>query len=118
MNRISRYFTREEVACKCGCGEHVIDVEVMMVADRVREFYGRPIVPSSAVRCKHHNKALGGSENRWHTKSKAIDLPVDNPILIYDYLDLLYPDKYGIGLYKSFLHIDTRPTKARWGVIS
>ena len=26
-----------------------------------------------------------------------------------------YPDKYGIGMYSSFTHIDTRRTKARWG---
>jgi hypothetical protein len=35
--------------------------------------------------------------------------------LIYAYLCAKYPNKYGIGSYKSFTHVDTRAIRARWG---
>ena len=30
------------------------------------------------------------------------------------YAELLMPDKGGIGLYRTFVHIDVRNEKARW----
>jgi hypothetical protein len=29
-------------------------------------------------------------------------------------IDTTYPNKYGLGLYKDFVHIDVRSKKARW----
>jgi len=34
--------------------------------------------------------------------------------IIYDLLDKRFPESLGLGLYKTFNHIDTRETKARW----
>ena len=37
-----------------------------------------------------------------------------SPDDVYEFLDLHQPNKYGVGKYKLFTHIDVRPNKARW----
>ena len=49
-----------------------------------------------------------------HGKASDIKLDGMDPDMVYDYLDKKYPDKYGIGKYKTFTHIDSRSKKARW----
>lgn len=113
---ISKYFTREEVACKCGCGFDTADVETLMVADEAREFVGHSITPSSCCRCSEHNKKVGGAAKSQHVLGRAMDLPVKDPKALYDYLDKKYPGRYGFGLYNTFVHIDTKTGKPRrWG---
>lgn len=113
--KISRHFTREEVACKCGCGFDSMDVETLRVADEARDFEGAAITPSSGCRCAAHNKAEGGSEKSYHPQARAMDLPSRNPKALYDHLCAKYPGKYGFGLYKTFVHVDTRTNgPARW----
>jgi len=113
--KISKHFTRDEVSCKCNCGFDTIDVEVMRIADEVRDFAGHPITPSSACRCLAHNKSVGSNDTSQHPKGRGIDLPVNDPKKVYDWLCKKYPDQYGFGLYKTFVHIDSRNGKAaRW----
>lgn len=115
MSKISKYFTRAEVSCKCGCGFDSMDIETLKVADEAREYVGAPISPSSACRCHKHNKRVGGSKSSLHKKARAMDLPVSDPKALYEYLDNKYPDRYGLGLYSTFVHIDTRTNgPARW----
>jgi hypothetical protein len=49
-------------------------------------------------------------------KPRAADIVVrgKTPREVYEYLDERYPNKYGIGSYETFTHIDTRVKKARW----
>ena len=117
MTKISKYFTREEMACNCGCGLDSMDAETLKVADAVREYVGVSITPSSAARCRQYNrsKAVGSNDNSQHPKCRAMDLPVPNPHQVFKWLCDRYPDKYGFGLYKTFVHIDTRTNgPARW----
>ena len=37
-----------------------------------------------------------------------------DPDEIYEFLDMFQPNKYGVGRYNSFTHIDVREEKARW----
>ena len=109
--KISRFFTDDEIACKCGCGFKTIDPEVLAIADAAREFVGQPITPSSGCRCPEHNKKVGGAPNSYHVRGMAIDLPVKNPKELFEYLDSKYKGQYGIGLYKTFVHVDCRGGK-------
>lgn len=112
---ISVYFSRTEVACKCGCGFDSMDVETLRIADEVREFVGRPITPSSGCRCETHNRTEGGSKRSQHVRARAMDLPVDDPKTVYDWLCMRYPGRYGFGVYNTFVHVDTRTGgPARW----
>jgi uncharacterized protein YcbK (DUF882 family) len=116
MGKISRHFTRKEVACKCGCGLDTIDAETMMLADQVRDLAGHPITPTSAARCEWWNGKEGGSRGSQHPKCRAIDLPVKDVEKVYNELCKLHPGKYGFGKYvkKGFIHVDSRDTEARW----
>jgi uncharacterized protein YcbK (DUF882 family) len=114
-NKISEFFTRDEIACKCGCGFDSMDAETLKVADEVRWFVGESITPTSGCRCYDHNIRVGGSKKSQHVRARAMDLPVRNPREVYDWLCTVYPDKYGFGVYKTFVHIDTRTDgPARW----
>lgn len=115
MGGLSKHFSRHEIACKCGCGFNSMDAETLRVADEVRDFVGKPITPSSGARCPAYNRKVGGVSFSQHVLARAMDLPVDNPREVYAYLHQKYPDRYGLGLYRTFVHIDTRSTgPARW----
>jgi len=117
MPKISKHFTRAEVACKCGCGFDSMDIETLKVADEARDFADESITPSSACRCRKHNTKVTKKprSKSQHLRARAMDLPVSNPRALYDYLCAKYPNQYGFGLYKTFVHVDTRSNgPARW----
>ena len=93
-----------------------MDIETLQIADECREFVGESITPSSAARCFRYNNSptVGSNDRSQHPKCRAMDLPVKDPQALYDWLCAEYPDKYGFGLYKTFVHVDSRSIKARW----
>ncbi len=108
MGDLSNFLSRHEIACKCGCGLNSMDIETVKLFDECRNFVGEAITPSSGARCFEHNRSIGSNDKSQHTKCRAIDLPVKNPKELYSYLCQVYPDRYGFGLYETFVHIDTR----------
>ena len=76
-----KHFNKNEFACKCGgryCGGFPVEISrrVVGVLDTIREYAGKPVVVSSGVRCKNHNKSVGGVENSYHLKGRAADFTV------------------------------------------
>lgn len=76
-----KYFTRDEpyIACSCGkCGGFPVEPaeKLMRLADAVREAAGRPMVPTSTVRCKTHNAEVGGVWNSRHLLGHAMDFRI------------------------------------------
>lgn len=119
MGDISKHFNRSEMACNCGCGLDTMDSETLNVADDIRDWYGKPIKPSSAARCLLWNRLEKSKDTSQHVKCRAMDLPVAEPRALYNYLCDKYPDKYGFGLYEDegFVHIDTKTGKPRRWII-
>jgi len=122
---ISKHFKRSEFACRCGCGFDTVDVELLEVLEDVRTHFNLPVIISSACRCREHNegvqKIANSNYRAYSSRSKhmygiAADIKVKGamPSLVYLYLSNKYPNKYGIGSYNTFTHIDIRPTKARF----
>ena len=111
-----KYFKRSEFECFCGCGFNTVDYELAEVVDKLREHFNAPVFITSGCRCEAHNKAIGGAKSSKHMLGIASDLKVAgvNPTQVYDYLNKEYPNKYGIGLYRTWVHIDIRADKARW----
>ena len=116
MGELSRYFSRKEFSCKCGCGFQTVDAELLEVLMMVRSKFESGVTINSACRCEKHNKNIGGSYGSKHKQGIAADIVVKgvDASYVYAYLDGGFPDKYGIGKYDSFTHIDVRPEKARW----
>lgn len=74
-----KYFTREELKCKCGgkyCNGFPAEPQEMEVrlADRARKNFGLPAKNISFLRCKQHNANSGGVANSRHMTGKAMDI--------------------------------------------
>ena len=118
MGNLSNNFSREEFACKCKCGFSTADKELIEVLEVVRRRFGQSVKVNSACRCESHNEKIGGSYGSKHKQGIAADIVVKNvsPDDVYNFLDLYQPNRYGVGKYKTFTHIDVRSSKARWQV--
>lgn len=116
MGDISPNFNRREFSCHCGCGFDAISPDLLPVLEDVRAHFGQPMIVNCGCRCPAHNAAVGGVQKSQHMNGIAADIQVQNktPALVADYLEHKYPDRYGIGRYNGFTHIDMRPGKARW----
>lgn len=76
-----KHFTRSEpyIACPCGrCGGFPVEPaeKLMRLADAVREDAGRPMVPTSTVRCDAHNAEVGGVPTSRHKLGHAMDFVI------------------------------------------
>ena len=125
MNKLSPNFSREEFACGCGCGFNTVDIELIELAEVIREHIGA-YSPSDACRCKEHNEIVQRKYNKnyapytsksQHLIGRAMDVKTKDPQKLYTILDALYPHTYGLGVYSWGIHIDTRDYKARWGTV-
>lgn len=76
----SKYFVRSEFACPCGrCGGFPVEPApaLVRVSNQIREHFGRPMIPSSGVRCQAHNDELPGSvPNSRHVSGRALDFTI------------------------------------------
>jgi len=91
----------------------------LFVADEIRERLGRPLkLITSAYRNPTYNRACGGAAQSWHTKNCALDLvfeggPREAHAIAHELRNTGY-FQGGIGLYKTFIHIDSRGENATW----
>ena len=114
-----KYFKPEEFACQCGCGAKNIDHDLVLILEKIREHYGKPVRINSGVRCQTHNARVGGAANSQHLSkyAKAADIGTisgTTPSAMAAYAETLMPNTGGIGIYSWGIHLDTRKTKARW----
>lgn len=117
MGDLSKDFSRAEFACHCGCGFDTVDAELLAVLQELRNWFKRPVTVNSSCRCKEHNRAIGGSLNSQHVKGRAADVEVEGVPAesVHRYLEAKNPERFGLGKYASFTHIDTRTDgPARW----
>lgn len=83
----SKYFVRAEFACPCGrCGGFPVEPApaLVRVSNQIREHFGRPMIPSSGVRCQAHNDELPGSvPNSRHVSGRALDFSIPGVPVAY-----------------------------------
>ncbi len=115
--KLNKYFTRDEFACNCGCGFATVDAELLQLVTVVREHFNAPVTINSGCRCEEYNAKIGGANNSKHKQGIAADIVVKGVSAadVYEFITH-YVGEYwaGIGEYESFVHIDSRPTPARW----
>ena len=70
MNGI-KHFNLHEFKCNCGCGETRIDIRLVKILDEIRDYYGKPLIVTSGVRCPKHNKEVGGVSTSWHLSTRG-----------------------------------------------
>lgn len=105
-----KYFTIDEFDQKGQPGSGAnMDKEFLDKLDCLRELYRRPLYVNSGYRTPLYNKAVSETgENGPHTTGKAVDLRcIDGTDRYRLTLLALQIGFTGIGLAKSFIHLDT-----------
>ena len=116
-HQISEHFKVREFAQKdFRCDKVIVDTELIDVLEDIRAHFNKPVIVTSGYRTPEYNTKVGSVKNSQHTKGTAADIKVSGiPAKeVQEYLKNKYPDKYGIGSYLNFTHIDIRAKKARW----
>jgi hypothetical protein len=115
MGDLSPHFSSSEFACHDGV-QHEIDPRLIEMLEIVRNRFKQPIAIVSGYRSPSWNKKVGGASGSFHVKGMAADIKIPgvSPTDIYRFCETRFPI-CGLGLYRSWVHLDCRPTKARWG---
>ena len=116
MNNIqlSKNFKLKEFQCKDGSNQVVLDSQLLNKLQELRDLLNKPIIINSAYRNKEYNKKVGGAANSQHLFGRAVDIKV-NGMDPHEVARVAEVIRFGgIGIYPSFVHLDTRPGRARW----
>ena len=115
--KVSEHFKLREFKCNDNSRVVVLNDELVVVLEKARRHFGKAIKINSGYRTVAYNSTLkDASSKSQHTHGNAADIVVNDvkPIDVYNYFNETYPDSYGVGIYNTFVHIDVRPSKARW----
>ena len=89
-----------------------MDINLLMLVDKMRHRAGIPFKITSAYRDAEYNKSINGVENSSHIKGKALDIAASDSKSRYLILESAI--HYGIqriGIANSFIHIDIDDTE-------
>jgi len=139
MPKVSKNFDSEEFECR-GCQDGKmpiycshgyeplcnVDAPSIQMLQALRDHvsgdagYDVPLVIHSACRCEGHNRHVGGAKNSFHLgtehrQSKAFDVRIPEHLSGPELAIMAEKVGFtGIGIYQTFVHMDTRQGKARW----
>lgn len=113
-----KYWTRDEFKCRCGeyhapyCNGFPVEPDhtLVLLADNVREHFGRPGHRSSGIRCVQHNADSGGVYNSRHLLGKALDFRIEGHTAaqILAYVNTLDKVRYAYAIDSDYVHMDVQ----------
>lgn len=98
-------------------------VELVMTLEYMRSLLGdMPVHLLSVYRSPEYNAVVGGAENSRHMRFDAADIWVEgrSPREVHSTLLEIRNGEFfsgGLGLYKNYVHVDTRGVNADWGML-
>ncbi|MCT4507844.1 MAG: D-Ala-D-Ala carboxypeptidase family metallohydrolase [Tepidibacter sp.] len=127
--KITKNFNIKEFRCK-GNGEILLNQEVIEHIQRLQKFrdwYNRPMTINSGFRTVEYNRKVGGAKASQHLKGLATDIALPREFYSFnktrqdEFLDHIKQKWFelcdengvngGVGIYKTFIHLDSRTTK-------
>jgi len=122
--QLTKNFHADEFKCKDGSGVPIaLKANLIKLAVNLqvlRDYLGKSITITSGYRSPAHNKKIGGAKFSQHINATAADIKVSGmtPVQVAAAIEKLITENRmvqgGLGVYKSWIHYDVRPTKARW----
>lgn len=95
-------------------------IPTVEIAQEARDYFGEPLHVNSGYRNVTYNRSVGSTSRR-HVGFYALDVFLDtrSTLELYEWLDH-HPrsGEMGIGLYPTFVHMDTMGVRARWGSLA
>lgn len=84
--------------------------------DFVRAYMRIPLTINSGFRCAKHNAEIGGAPHSKHLVGQAADISTVNMTAEQKktFMHVVSSEFYGIGVGKTFVHVDTRSAPAFW----
>lgn len=137
MGDLTKNLSRHEFACNCGCGLDTADYDLVVALQGLVDHF--ELIRSKNVtieitgpnRCREHNETVQKKYSPgyvpYSSKSRHMICAVDfklwikgtkeqiDPGKVADYLEIKYPNNFGIGRYHNRTHLDPRTVKSRWG---
>ena len=116
LTKLSPNFKVNEFACSDGTDTIFIAPALVTVLQQIRDHFKAPVTINSGYRTEAKNKAVGGAAYSQHKYGTAADITVKGvaPKDVAEYAETILAGMGGIGIYKSFTHIDVRKAKSRW----
>ena len=124
MSWQSKYFSFDEMKCKCGCDQAPMDQEFMDLLDTIRESLGKPLIISSGYRCPNHPIEKKKIKPGAHATGKAADIAVSGGDAQRVLLAAMILEVNRLGVQQKgsgrFIHVDVAtetdgfPTPALW----
>ena len=124
MDQLSKLwpnFTLKEFECPCGnsgCPKDGMEYWFISALQDLRLQFGSPLRINSGFRCYDYNQYILGAEKSKHCTGIAADIAITS--LTADRKHRLLRKVFyrftGIGIYRTFVHVDLRPLceKAFW----
>lgn len=111
---LSTHFRVLDFACKDGSDYLLVDSELVVILQAIRNYLGAAITIASGYRNVEYNRRINGAVGSLHTLGQAADIHVNG----YDSLAVARAAEemgvLGIGHYPSFTHVDSRTWKSYW----
>jgi len=119
--KLAPNFSVAEFRCKDGSDKILISDDLVKVLQAIRDHFAAPVKITSGYRTPAYNRRVGGVSNSQHVQGTAADINVDgqSPTQLYwaivnGRIPGVNDESMGVGLYKTFVHVDVRGHKARW----
>lgn len=116
--RLSPHFRVREFHSKHDPTDVVkVDERLLTLLERIRAHVGKPIHVNSGYRSPEYNARLkNASPYSYHCYGMAADIWVEGvtPQQIAEIAECYLGSSGGIGIYKTFTHVDVRTSCARW----
>ena len=113
---MSPNFKVSEFKCNDGSDTILISSSLVELLQKIRDHFNATVTINSAYRTSSYNAKIGGATHSQHVLGTAADIVVAGatPLAVAQYTEYLQPNNGGIGVYKSFTHVDVRATRSRW----
>ena len=114
--QLTKNFKVREFACNDGTDVIFISHDLVVVLQKIRDHFGKPVIINSAYRTPAKNKQVGGATYSQHLYGTAADITISgvSPEAVAEFAETLLPKTGGIGIYKTFTHVDVRAVRSRW----